>query len=197
MPMTAVPATRLAYVDESMRRVDPATLCYFMAGVVVAEGDCEAVRQVLRPIARRSTSRIHWRDEEAAAKERIVRAVTDLAIDCVVVVGVMLDHTKQERARRQVLKHLLFELDQRNVVEATLESRHAERDRFDIRSVGQFRNAKLLSRRMHVTHGRPLQEPLLWLPDIFAGLAGDRRCETNRLSDLVGRLMDLHDLGHI
>jgi hypothetical protein len=153
------------------------------------------VRELLLPLARRATGRIHWRDEELAAKEVIVEAVRAAAAESVVVAAAMSDPAKQERARKQVLKHLLFELDRRRVMHASLESRHAERDRHDIRSIGQFRNAGYLSRRLTVTHGQPRQEPLLWLPDIIAGVIGDQRCGENNLGDRIRGLVELHELG--
>lgn len=197
-PASGMPPTRLvAYVDESMRRVDPTTMCYFMAGAVLAEDRCDAVRDVLQPLARRATKRIHWRDEELRAKELIVKTVLTAKVESVVVVGAMIDHTNQERARQQVLKHLLYELDQRQVSHALLESRHAERDRHDTKSIGQFRNAHYLSRRLSVSHGQPLQEPLLWLPDIVAGAAGDHRCGENQVYELLKDLVHLRDLGSV
>jgi hypothetical protein len=191
------PRAQLAYVDESMRRVDTSTLCYFMAAAVLTEDRCEVVRDVLRPLARRTTKRIHWRDEELPAKEIIVKTVLSAKIEGVVVVGAMIDHANQERARQQVLKNLLFELDQRRVSLATLESRHAERDRHDLKSIGQFRNAQYLSRGLMVDHGRPLQEPLLWLPDIIAGAVGDHRCGDNLLYETLEELVYLRELGPI
>ena len=188
---------RLAYVDESMRRLDASTMCYFMAAALINEDRCDAVRECLRPLARRATKRIHWRDEELPAKELIIKTVVAANIEAVVVVGAMIGHSKQERARQQVLKHLLYELDQRKVVHAILESRHAERDRHDLKSIGQFRNANYLSKGLTVDHGRPLQEPLLWLPDIIAGAVGDHRCGDNLVYEELEGFVYLRDLGSI
>lgn len=192
------PVSSLAFVDESMRRHPEAgTTWYFMAAGVLRGDRCAAVRELLVPLARRATRRIHWRDEELAAKGPIVDAVCAAEVESVVVVAAMRDPAKQERARKQVLKHLLYELDRVEVARAVLESRHTERDRHDLTSIGQFRNAGYLSRRLTVSHERPLQEPLLWLPDIIAGVVGDHRCGENDLIDRIRSLIELHDLGTV
>lgn len=191
------PAQLLAFVDESMRQVDSATMCYFMAAAVLPEKDCEAVRETLRPLARRAPKRIHWHDEEDDAKELIVKTILAVRVESVVVVCAMIDHRKQERARQQVLKHLLYELDRRAVSHALLESRFPERDRFDLKSIGGFRNGGYLTRRLVVAHGKPLQEPLLWVPDAVAGAAGDHRCGAPLCYEILGDLVEQHDLGSI
>jgi len=180
-----VPTPLLAFADESMRRVGTETKCYFMAAAIIPDNECTAVRDVLRALARRSVKRIHWRDEQDAAKELIVKTILTARVESLVVVGTMIEHSNEERARQQVLKYLLFELDQRDVSHALLESRFPERDRFDMKSIGQFRNGKYLSRRLRVDHGKPLQEPLLWVPDAVAGAAGDHRCGHNSLYELL------------
>ncbi|MEO7235781.1 MAG: hypothetical protein ABIW80_10430 [Lapillicoccus sp.] len=105
-----------------------------------------------------------------------MRTVSASDVESVVVVGSMASRHHQERARRQVMKSLLWELDQMDVRWATLESRGAAADRRDLAVVGGLRNGRRLSRRLAVTHERPIQEPMLWIPDAVAGAAGDYRC---------------------
>lgn len=193
----AFPSSLVAFVDESMRRVDGQTKCYYMAAAVLPYDLCPVIRDVLRPLARRSVRRVHWRDEEEAAKELIVHTIVAAGVESIVVVGDMIEHRKEERARHQVLKNLLYQLDQRHVSHALLESRFPERDRADITSVGRFRNGRYLSARLGVAHGQPLQEPLLWLPDAVAGAAGDHRCGLNRTYELMVDLVTHTDLGPI
>lgn len=193
----AAPAQLLAFGDESMRRIDAHTVCYFMAAAVLPETHCDDVREAVRPLARRSARRIHWRDEEESAKAQIITTIVTLGVESMVVVGAMIDERKQERARAQVLKRLLYELDARQVTHLTLESRHAERDRHDIRTIGRFRNARLLSRRLGVSHSEAIQEPLLWLADAVAGAAGDQRCGRNDLYEDLRELLEHIDLGSV
>jgi hypothetical protein len=104
------------------------------------------------------------------------QAVAGTAVDSLVVIGARAEPEKQERARRQVLGRLWWELDQRQVSRLMLESRHLEPDRYDRAAIGGFRNAGVLSRRLLVDFGQPVQESLLWLPDTVCGAAGDDRC---------------------
>lgn len=187
----------VAFADESMRRVNSQTVCYFMAAAVLPEARCDDTREALRPLARTRARRVHWRDEEQDAKAVIMQAIAALRVECLVVVGAMVDDRKQERARALVLRRVLSELDDRQVSHVMLESRHAERDRHDLRSVGAFRNARLLSRALSVTHGEPIQEPLLWVADAVAGAAGDQQCGRNALYGLLGDLVEHIDLGPV
>jgi hypothetical protein len=180
-----------------MRRVDHSSLCYFMAAAILPEPRCEDVREILRPLARKSARRIHWRDEEEPAKSIITKAIAATGAEFLVVVGTMAAHQNQERSRALVLKRLLFELDQRQVGHLVLESRHSERDRHDLTAIGRFRNARLVSRRLRVSHGGPLEEPLLWLPDAVAGAAGDDRCGHNALHRHLMDLVNHIDLGAV
>lgn len=187
----------LAFADESMRDDDASTRYYFMAATLISEDRCEEVRDALRPLARRSTGRVHWRDEQPDDKELIVKTVVAAGVRSVVSIGVMIDPNKQERARKLVLKRLLYELDECRVSHATLESRHRERDQHDMKSIGQFRNAGYLSSNLRVGHGKPVQEPLLWLPDIIAGVVGDDLRGENRLIEHFGNMIELRKLGRV
>ncbi len=192
-----IPSRLLAFVDESMCRVDETTMCYFMAAAVIPEEDCEEVRAALRGLLLGKGDRIHWRHEHQHRKELIAKTILTAQVESLVVVGAMMNPRKQERARQLVLKRLLFELDQRQVAHAILESRHAERDRHDMRSIGGFRDAKAVSRRLSVSHGEPVQEPMLWVADAVAGAAGDHRRGTPRCYEALGALVEQIDIGPV
>ena len=192
-----IPSRLLAYVDESMCRVDETTLCYFMAAAVIPEEDCEEVRATLRGLLLGKGNRIHWRDEHQHRKELIAKTILTAQVESLVVVGAMMNPRMQERARQLVLRRLLFELDQRQVAHAILETRHAERDRHDMRSIGGFRDAKAVSRWLSVSHGEPVQEPMLWVADAVAGAAGDYRRGTRRCYEVLDGLVDQIDIGPV
>ena len=197
------PAQLLAYVDESMPfHVDGKTgYYYYLAAAVIADHRCEEVRSALRPLPQRALGRIHWRQENPRDKELIIKTISGAQVESVIVVGTMSDPRNQERARQQVMKQMLWQLDQRAVSEVTLESRGTNRDAFDLRSIGQFRQAQIVSRRLTVGHARALQEPLLWVPDAVAGAAGDLRCDRDQqaqeLYTMLEPLVEHFDLGTI
>ncbi|WP_130442643.1 hypothetical protein [Kribbella rubisoli] len=87
----------------------------------------------------------------------------------IVVVGSPVHRQKQERARRCGLEYLFYELDQLGVGQVWLESRASAQDKRDLSLVDSARDKGLLSRTTTVGFARPLQEPMLWLPDAVAG----------------------------
>lgn len=192
------PPTALhAFVDESMRRVDEETKYYLMAAAVVPGTDCERIRDTLRPLLLGRSTRLHWRDERATRRQLIAKTIGAARVESLVVVGAMLNHRKEERARQLVMRHLLHELDRRSVSTVLLESRHPDRDRHDLATIGGFRNARLISRRLTVSHGYPVQEPLLWVPDAVAGAAGEHRTGDSSCYQHLDDLVALIDLGII
>lgn len=79
----------------------------------------------------------------------------------------------------------------------TLESRHDERNRHDIRAVGAFRNQHVVSRRLIVEHGRPVQEPMLWVPDAVAGAVGDMQFGRPAWLEMLGDLVEVLEVGSV
>jgi hypothetical protein len=191
------PVRLLAFADESMRRVNEHTVCYFMAAAVIPEDHCPHVRDTLKALVPGRQGKLHWRDEAQPRRELITKTIRACAVESLVVVGAMVNPRKQERARRLVLRHLLHTLDIREVAHVVLESRHAERDRHDIAAIGGFRNAGVVSRRLAVSHAQPLQEPMLWVPDAVAGAAGDHSCGVRICLDMLGELVEMLDIGTI
>lgn len=175
--MSPAPPSLRAFGDESMRVLPGGGALYVLGAAIVPDHRCDEVRALLRGLLLGRRKRLHWRDEnDAARRARIVDAVAESGVDSLVVIGAKLEASKQERARRQALRQLLWELDQRAVEHLLLESRHPERDAYDVKGIGGMRNAGVLSRRLRVEHGMPVQEPLLWLPDVVCGVVGDASC---------------------
>lgn len=170
---------------------------YLMAAAVIAETRVEDVSATLRTLPRGKAQTIHWRDEQADVKEYIAKTIATTEVESLLVFGAMVDPRKQERARAQILRHLLWELDQRQVSHATLESRHAERDQHDITTIGRLRNAGWLSRRLTVSHAKATQHPILWVADAVAGAAGDQHCGDGDTFACLADLVTPFDLGHL
>ncbi len=193
------PAQLLAYVDESMRVLpDGTTKCYYLAAAVITETACATTRDSLRPLLLGREARLHWTREGDPRKNLIAKTISQTPVESVVLVGAMLQHKKEDRARHQVLKHLLWELDHNlDVRHVVLESRGAIPDRRDLTVVGGLRNSQHLSRRLVVSHGQPIQEPLLWIPDAVAGAAGDQRCGNPSHYQSLGPRVRLIDVGPV
>ena len=105
--------------------------------------------------------------------------------------------TRQERARALCLSRLLWELAQLDVPDLTLESRQ-NRDRHDASTIGPARRARRAHQALQFDHRRPHDEPLLWLPALFAGAAAVARAgQTEYLATLAPRItvLDIEPAG--
>ena len=171
----ATMAERVAYVDEAF-----ADGTYVLAAGLVDGSEQHTVRAGLQAALLPRQRRLHWHDESPARRLQLASVVGDLQLPAVAVVGGPVNERRQERARRQCLERLLWELQAVGVDRIRAESRQPERDRADIRALAAFRRTGILAPHMTFDHVRPLQEQGLWLADIIAGavladLRGDSR----------------------
>lgn len=155
-----------AYVDESVRVAAPGL--YVLAGVVVRPGQAEPVRDVLRRELRHQRRPFHWRLEERTDRESMAKRVGALDLSAVVAVASPVDAHRPERARRFCLTRMLWELEQRQVLDVLLESR-THLDSEDRAHILGAQKAGHLTRELRYAFERPNLEPLLWLPDLVAG----------------------------
>ncbi|HEV7655910.1 MAG TPA: hypothetical protein VGP36_14425 [Mycobacteriales bacterium] len=123
---------------------------------------------------------MHWHRESPVRRAELALAVADLNCDSVVIVGTPVDPRRQDRARRQCLERLLWDLRTRSVGLVRAESRGPERDRADTTALAGFRRKNVMPAGMRFEHGLPAQDRCLWLPDTVAGailadLRGDSR----------------------
>jgi len=133
--------------------------------------DC---RDRLRDVAR--AGRLHWRADTGARRNEAVDLISALDVSHLVAVVTPINRTKQERPRRLALNRLLWELTQLGVADVLIESRASRSgDRGDARDraliLGQQRS-QALPPKFRYAFGLPLQESLLWLPDVVAGAVG-------------------------
>jgi hypothetical protein len=175
-----------AYVDES-GRVCATGACYVLAAVLVPGQRAEPVRLALRALLRRDQRRIHWHAERASSRTALAAAVGALDLRAVAVVAPSVEGRKWERARRQCLVRLMWELEQRAERVVVLESRAGRRDLEDARLLVAARRSGHAGRGVHYRFVRPTDEPLLWVADIVAGVVGVATLEGDtRFLDLLG-----------
>lgn len=182
-----------AYIDESMRVADPGL--YVLASVVVPDAAADEVREDLRAGLRRRRPRFHWRDEQQADRMLMAGRIAQLALPALVAVASPVDHRRPERARRVCLTRLLWELRQRQVDYVVFETRQEHRDRQDRAYVLHAQKAGRASPALHYAFAGPLQEPLLWLPDLVAGAVAYARAGDRRYLDVLGDMVTVVDVG--
>jgi hypothetical protein len=171
------PPELYAWVDESMRILDPAAGegLYLLAAVVCDTAVCEPTRGLLRSLRYKRQPRLHWNTEDDGRRAKIAAAVSGVPMSAVVVVGAPLVAAKQERARRICMETLLPHLAGMGVNRVLLEARTASLNDRDRRHLVAMRGQRAVPATLRVDIGRPSVEPMLWLPDVVAGAVGAAR----------------------
>ncbi|MDO9395841.1 MAG: hypothetical protein Q7T71_04795 [Herbiconiux sp.] len=157
-----------AWVDES---IHVGNELYLLAAAVAPHDaeQLETCRLLLRSLARRPRRRLHWNSEEERDRLAIVNTIAEMPLTNVVVTATRLDPRRQERARRKCLQRMLHHLAEDQIEQVWLESRDAIGDSRDLAMVASLRTTRALPASIRVDHARPLDEPLLWIPDAVAG----------------------------
>jgi hypothetical protein len=160
---------REAFCDESMRVREGATGIYVLAAAVFATDQLDNIRDVLRPLGRRS-GRFHWRDETPASRLHAADVVASVPALHTVVVSTTMRASRQERARALCLERLLWLLERDDVLAVALETRTTSLNRADVVTLSRLRARRIISPRgLRIQHLQPSKEPLLWAADIIAG----------------------------
>ncbi|MGL5809268.1 MAG: hypothetical protein ACRCYQ_04925 [Nocardioides sp.] len=178
-----------AWVDES---VHVEAGLYVLAAVVADPTDRDMYYMALRAHLQPSRRRLHWRDEKAKERVRIAETVATLGLAHVAVVASGLDLRRQERGRRKCLERLLVQLSEDGAGPVWFESRGRSLDRHDLAMVTALRTQLVIPRQVQVDFARPLDEPMLWIPDAVAGaVAAERKGNDSYRAALGSNLVEL------
>jgi hypothetical protein len=155
----------VAFMDESMRQGSPSL--YVLAAVEVAAQDAGKVRSGLRALLLPRQRRLHWREESPARQRSILDAIQSMPVEAIIVE--LRDSIRPERARALCLRRALWELHVRQLDELVIETRQQHNDQRDRRTILAAKKNGEASDLLAYSFGKPLSEPLLWLPDAIAG----------------------------
>lgn len=160
-----------------------------MCAALVPSGDCERIREQLRPLLLPGQIKVHWTDENDRRKHRIVQQIVDLGPINIVYSHLDARRRKTERYRRKTLESLYHELVGMEVFDLTLEARTPPQDANDRAHIVGLRSQGLDS-RLYIDHRRGGDEPLLWIADAVLGAVnaehlGDDRFITALRSTLI------------
>jgi hypothetical protein len=159
-----------AWIDESISVGNDARPgVYALASVITESSAVDDLRDILRALREKKVVRLHWVAESIKRRDLIAHTIAELDLRSVVSLGSPVHRQKQERARRCCLECLLYDLEEIGVTQAQLESRMPADNRRDLNLVNSARDKGLISRKLSVDFARPVQEPMLWLPDAVAG----------------------------
>lgn len=167
-----------AWVDESGSdwSRDPNT--YILAAALCADSAVEDVQAVMRPLRRRGTSKLHWRDETDPARRM---AITETVAGCtglqhVIVVRVGITGESRRRPRHVALKQLLMRLDELQVSRAVLESRGPADDGRDVELFRHLRDRQqVIGGRLQMHHAPGRTDEGLWVADAVCGVVSASR----------------------
>lgn len=163
-----MPLAKTAYIDESLRI---GRGLYLLAAVIVADTDADNHRAALQALLYRGQLRLHWRDESTQRRTHLIAAMHSLRHIGAIVIAAGAIHGRQERARRKRLERLLTELVSRGITTVIFERRHPDLDARDRTMIAALQRQHTLPTALRASWKHPIQEPLLWLPDIAAGAA--------------------------
>lgn len=176
-----------AWIDESVHVSGPGPGFYVLAASIADPTSSDTHRAVLRKLVVGPTGRLHWNAETMPTRRRIAATIARLDLTHLAVVA-PIEGRKQERARRKCLERLLYQLDQQAVLRVWLESRQKSQDRRDQSMVAALHGSGGISPRFSTSFARPLDEPMLWIPDAIAGMTtADERTGTTAWSATLGR----------
>ncbi len=162
-----------AYVDESVRVASPGV--YVLAAVVVPSSRALDIRAQLRSHVLPGGSRFHWHDEGQDRRAKFLQVFCGFSLPAVVAVAAPMDPKRQERGRRKCLEQLLWALEASGVRDVLLESRQERRDQSDRAAISAAQRAQKVPHGLRYAFGAPASEPLLWLPDVVAGVVSADR----------------------
>lgn len=146
-----------------------------MAAVLVPDELQAAITTRLRAYVAPGQRRWHFRDERLASRRRFLAEVAQLhehEVGAVVFCCPTPSQRKSEQARVRCLWNLVAELREREVQTAVFESRQEHNDRKDRREIMAAQRDGVASADLVYRHGRPKEEPLLWVADAIVGAVG-------------------------
>jgi len=167
----ALPGDTFAWVDESIiQPSDGRNGYYVLAAAVHSSASADNIRESLRYLLVGKSKRLHWREESNERRKKLADAVSNLNATFILVVGSPITPAKLERARRLCLEVLISELDNQGVSYVGVERRTPKQNRQDIALIDSLRSKHRIGRGIRVEFADPNQEPLVWMPDIVAGV---------------------------
>ena len=157
-------SARLVFVDESERRAR-----YLMCSVTIAPNDVGSLRRGMRKLLLPGQSQLHFKNESARRRRELAGALVALDLDVAVVSKSSEPGLRRADLRDRCLAEVIVDTQSRGgAAQMYLESRHHQ-DEADHASFSRWRRS---TPPLNYEHVEGATDPLLWLPDAFAWLAG-------------------------
>ena len=131
----------------------------------------------------------HWRNENVDLRIRMLDAIGSMPIASFAAVKSPTVGSPPKRSRALCLEVVLWQLKVRGVPDLVIESR-GDQDQDDRGTVIVSRRAGIADKELRYAFARPLEEPLLWLPDAIAGASS--ACEVDPGCRYAGHVQRIH-----
>ena len=164
-------AETTAWGDESIR-IKGFKRPIYLLGASIVHRNADRARELLVALKPRHAAKLHWRDMDHAHQWVSIHTINTFDATHTIVVGMRTSLEKVERARRECLKHMLPLLLQEQISTYCMESRGQHNDQHDLDFLNILKRSTPLS-TLTLTHVRPTDEPLVWIPDQVLGAYGN------------------------
>lgn len=161
-----------AYLDESEPAVEPPS-AFVAAATIIHETDRDPIRSEVAALRGQHQKKLHWYDEPAFRRDKLVGAVAGYTALHQVVVRHCGPDEKPERRRRKCLQQLLLDLQDAGVAMLVMEARQEAQNIRELHWFNGLRSQRIITSPMKLTHIKGPAEPLLALPDLVAGAVGE------------------------
>lgn len=162
-----------AFVDESFRENVGGFGVYLFAAVSVAANREDEIRDRLRRALPGRLSRFHWSRDRDEVRERALAVLRTADLAGLTVYRLDVPRAWSEKARQHALWNLVQRMRERDVHDLIFEARERTQNNKDDRTLHAVSRSQVSSPEFRYAFMRPLDEPLLWLPDSLAGAYGE------------------------
>lgn len=157
----------LGFVDESIHRGEG---LYILACVTLDDFRAVSLRtEIKQELLLPGQNRFHWRDENAERRTLALELLAEAHDTAYAYVCSRLQDCGDPRARALCFKKLIWDARTEHISGITFESRQSHNDRIDRGTIIGLERSRIGSPSLVYDFKTPVDEPLLWLPDVMAG----------------------------
>lgn len=155
-----------AHVDESSGLLPDGKRIYAMCAVLSTADQRPELERILDKARPPKQAYLHWMDERPSRRLRLAELFSACELTGAIITTQLTTNTKQEAARKRILRYLLPVLEGEKTGNIVIESRH-QGDRHDEKVISWLRKSKAVGRQLRVNHVLKSDDSLLWLADAF------------------------------
>jgi hypothetical protein len=157
----------LGFVDESLHR--DAGL-YILSCVTIDDYRTVSLRAEIRQeLLLPGQKRFHWRGENAERRTLALELLAEVHDTAYAYVCSRLQECGDGRARALCFKKLMWDARMEHISGITFESRQPHNDQIDRATIIGLQRSRIAPSSLVYDFKTPVDEPLLWLPDVMAG----------------------------